>query len=92
MKTPVILLSTSFALVLLTAGVAAAASTKNANSAQTAANTTSYNDAMYQCASQYAGPRGHMGRDRGMYIEMCFRNLTGKNYYDVGQKCPLRRC
>jgi hypothetical protein len=92
MKTPVILLSASFALAVLTAGVAAAASAKDANSAQTAANTMSYSDAMYQCATNYAGPRGNLGKDRGMYIEMCFKNLTGKNFYEVGQKCPLRRC
>jgi hypothetical protein len=91
MKTPVILLSASFALAALTPGVAAAASAKNASSAQTASGM-SYNEAMYQCTTNYAGTRGYLGKDRGMYIEMCFKNLTGKNFYDVGQKCPLRRC
>jgi hypothetical protein len=92
MKIPVILLSTSFAFALLTAGVADAASAKkNAGSTQTAANT-SYSDAMYQCSALYAGPRMGVSKERGTYIETCFRNLTGKNFYDVGQKCPLRRC
>jgi CHASE3 domain sensor protein len=96
MKAPAILLSTSFALALLMAGVADAASAKRASSSQTAQNTqassTNYNQAMYQCASQYAGNRGYLGRDRGGYIETCFKALTGKFPADVGQNCPLRRC
>jgi hypothetical protein len=91
MKTPVILLSTSFVFALLAAGVAGAASAKKASSTQTAANT-SYSQAMYECASRYAGNRGYLGRDRGGFIDMCFKSLTGKYPADVGQNCPLRRC
>jgi hypothetical protein len=89
-KSPVILLSMSFAVALLTAGVADAASAKRASSSQTA--STSYSQAMYECASRYAGPRPGLGRDRYAYIERCFKDLTGKYPADVGEACPLRRC
>jgi hypothetical protein len=93
MKSSVILLSTSFVFALLTAGVADAASAKRASSSQTEqTGSMSYNQAMYECTSRYAGPRGYLGRDRGGYIEACFKSLTGKYPYDVGQNCPLRRC
>jgi hypothetical protein len=93
MKSPVILLSASFAVALLVAGVADAASAKKSSSSQTAQNaSTNYNQAMYECASRYAGPRGYLGRDRGGYIETCFKELTGKYPADVGVNCPLRRC
>jgi hypothetical protein len=91
MKTPVILLSTSFAIALLAAGIADAASAKKSSTSQTAGNT-SYSQAMYQCTAQYAGPRPGLGRDRYAYIETCFKQLTGKYPADVGENCQLRRC
>jgi hypothetical protein len=91
MKSTIILLST-LALALLAAGIAEAASAKKGSSPETASTSTTYNQAMYQCASQYAGNRGYLGRDRGGYIETCFKTLTGKYPADVGQNCPLRRC
>jgi hypothetical protein len=89
MKSPIILVSTFVALAQVSAGFAEAAA-KKTDPSQT--SNTSYSEAMYQCSTLYAGTRGHMGKDRGMYIETCFKNLTGKNFYEVGQKCPLRRC
>jgi hypothetical protein len=91
MKSTVILLSMTFALALLTAGMAGAASSKKVSSAQTP-GAMSYSQAMYQCASQYHGYRGQLGRERYAYIEGCFKNLTGKYPADVGENCPLRRC
>jgi hypothetical protein len=88
MKTPVILLSMFFVLGSVSTGFSAAAKKTN----PTQAASTSYSQAMYQCASQYAGNRGYLGRDRGGYIEACFKSLTGKWPADVGQNCPLRRC
>jgi hypothetical protein len=86
-----ILLSTFSVLALVSAGFAEAkAATKKTDASQTA--STNYNQAMYQCASNYAGNRGYLGRDRGSYIETCFKSLTGKYPHEVGVNCPLRRC
>ena len=85
----IILLSTFSVLASFNAGFAEAAA-KKARPSQTASMTNS--QAMYQCASQYAGYRGYLARDRYAYIEGCFKILTGKYPSEVGENCPLRRC
>jgi hypothetical protein len=92
MKSPTILFLTASVVVLFNAGFAdaQAARAKKASAAPTANMTTSL--AMYQCQAQYAGPRGFLGRDRYVYIEACFKALTGKYPADARENCTLRRC
>ncbi len=92
MKSPIIMSLTAFVVVALNAGFAdaQAARAKRTGSAPIASTTTS--QAMYQCQAQYAGTRGFLGRDRYVYIEACFKALTGKYPADAGENCTLRRC
>jgi hypothetical protein len=97
MKFPIILFSASFIAALLCAGLAESKTTKTtrakiASTSDAGVLSTPNSRAMYECMARYAGNRGFLGKDRGAFIEQCFKGLTGKFPFEVGENCTLRRC
>jgi hypothetical protein len=91
MKFLIILFSALFAAALFDAGPAVSKAAKKESPSKTTGLMTP-SQAMYECESQYAGPRGFLGRDRYGFIEGCFKALTGKYPFEVHENCTLRRC
>jgi len=60
--------------------------------APAAGTQAAYEEVWVACQAQYAGGRGFLARDRYSYIEMCFKDKTGKYPGQVGMNCTLRRC
>jgi hypothetical protein len=94
MKFPIILFSASFIAAVLCVGLAESKTTraKIASPSDTGVLSTPNSQAMYECEARYAGNRGFLGRDRGGFIEQCFKGLTGKYPFEVHENCTLRRC
>jgi hypothetical protein len=95
MKLQLVLLSTLLAASLFDAAPGEA-KTKHIRTGPALASNApvgqSYQSAMDECQSEYAGYRGHLSRDRYAYIEGCFNILTGKTPTAAGMNCTLRRC
>jgi hypothetical protein len=95
MKLQLVLLSTLLVVPLLDAKPVEA-KTKHVRAHPVVASNApagrDYQSVMAECEGMYAGNRGYLGRDRYVYIEQCFKNITGKSPADLQVNCTLRRC